>query len=108
MLPEFGGFAIPAVDIELDQLNECEAPDIEAGDPALWPAWTDADRWEPEPEPFQPSPEDWESFHEWAREIDARDRDLEDAHREADYQAWCDEQSRYTDQDLQAAGLIPG
>lgn len=86
MLPEFNGFAIPAVDLECDQLAELEVLDPEAGDPAEWPAWTDAERWEPTPDP----------------------RDVEDAYRQCQYQDWLEQEHRFTDRDLMAAGLIPG
>ena len=48
ILPEDeNGFAIPSADLLADQLTECTALDLEAGDPAEWPDWTDADVWEP-------------------------------------------------------------
>ncbi len=110
------GYAIPDCDRWLDQLNECGMDDEDFGDPADWPEWTDADRWElsrqdppPEPEPpFEPSEQDWAEFHAWCREQDARNQDLEDAHRECEWQDLMERQSRYTDVDLQAAGLPVG
>ena len=59
---------------------------VEETDPADWPAWTDADRWEPT-EGFEPSAEDmaglhvlfpdddlavdWDEFSRWAERVDA-------------------------------------
>jgi hypothetical protein len=46
-----------------DQIIECTATDPHAGDPADWPSWTDADRWELDL--VEPSQEDsaWAAEH---------------------------------------------
>jgi hypothetical protein len=60
------------------------------------------------PASFEPTPEDWASFHAWYREQDERDRDLEEAYRESQYQDWLERSCRFSDADLIAAGQYPG
>src|SRR4051794_33755615 len=82
MLCDVDGFAIPfAAD---DAVIECGACDPEYGDPAEWPAWTDADIvWLNEnptlpplsggsPEPFVPTAADWADYEAFCREVDQR------------------------------------
>jgi hypothetical protein len=66
------GFAIPFSDD--DVIIECGACDPDHGEPAEWPAWTDAARWEP-------SQEDWEDYRQWCEHVDRLDaiRRMEDS-----------------------------
>jgi hypothetical protein len=97
--------------------------------PHLWACWTDSWTVElgaplmagesipdtppapepaPDPDDFEPSPEDEAHYREWCRAQDQRNQDLEDMHRDAEYREQLERSARFTDEDLLAAGLIPG
>jgi hypothetical protein len=89
------GYAIPFVGD--DDIEECVAAltdPVEYEDPSDWPAWTDADKWEPGPaippdativppelepdgewrpeaEPYEPSDEDRADYERWLDRLDA-------------------------------------
>jgi hypothetical protein len=84
-----------------DQIIECTACDPDAGEPADWPAWTDACRWEPTPDDvawlntspppisggapeWEPSEADWADYHEHCLEVERLDalRRMEDHEHE--------------------------
>jgi hypothetical protein len=82
-------------------------------DPEDWPAWTD-ERWEPasepeveEPEPYQPTDADWADYRQWSEALERR-RDYEEAMEFADCLEAREDADRYTDRDLEAAGLPVG
>jgi hypothetical protein len=115
MILDSQGFAIPAVDLELDHLTDNLVDDLDYGPAELWPDWTDADRWELRLEApaleaavYEPSEADRREFTAWCAEQDQRRQDLEDMHREEDYQDTLELERRFTDQDLIAAGLPVG
>lgn len=94
----------------------------------VWPAWTyflpieigppiTPDEVIPDTsddeQPFEPTPEDLADYHAWSEELDRRNQDLDDAHvedayREFAWQALLEQSARFTDTDLQAAGLPVG
>ncbi len=100
MLPEINADCIP----QFDSLIELGTDDPDYGDPVGWPAWVDADRWEPnEPESFEPSQEDVA----WLNEQPTLDDWLE-------YRAWTawveerDQERRIIEADIRACGLAVG
>lgn len=131
------GFAIPAADVLSDFFAE-HGDDPFEGDPAEWPAWTDASRWtigadtvhqalaeirhtaaylgddSPvnghalEAALYEPTEQDWADFHAWCRDQDERNQDLEDARRASEWQDILEGIARFTDEDLMAAGLPAG
>ncbi len=108
-----GGLAVPYVvggiwkliaeieapaEIELPPISG-GAPDDDESDPMEWPAWTDADRWEPNFDGPLPLSVLAESAPTWS----PSDQDWND------YGAWCDSQGYgVTEDDLAAAGLAIG
>ncbi|MBV8487595.1 MAG: hypothetical protein JO161_04900 [Planctomycetaceae bacterium] len=124
MLPEHAGYAIP----EFDFWCECELLDDDADEPENWPPCWDAERWElgpgpdddqadefelqplapaPEPEPYEPSPEDLADYAAWSEDLE-RQRDLAEAYAIADMLEAIEDERRFTDADLIAAGLPIG
>jgi len=57
---------------------------------------------------YEPTEQDWADFHAWCREQDEHNQDLEDARRESEYQDMLERSARFTDEDLEAAGLPVG
>jgi hypothetical protein len=103
MLHDIEGYAIPFT--KDDAVIESGADDSCYGEPETWPAWTDANRWEPTQadveglnsnpalpatttgpsEPFVPTAKDWADYHEWCKHVDELNelRRMDDAEYEA-------------------------
>lgn len=72
-LPETADYDIPFADH--DFLIECEALDLEYGEPETWLNWTDEDRWElgpeqPPAEPYVPTTADLFEYELWLERLE--------------------------------------
>lgn len=57
---------------------------------------------------LEPSATDWADYCTWCRELEAREQDLEDARRQAEWEEIMERASLFTDADARAAGLAVG
>ena len=97
------GFAVPAADLLADFFAE-HGDDPDEGPPESWPAWTD----EIELDLGEPTEQDLADYRAWCLEVDRRNQDLEDARRASEYLDMVEGYARFTDDDLEAAGLAVG
>jgi hypothetical protein len=62
-----------------------------------------------EPSPYEPTEEDWSDFRRCCEEVDARNRDRDDADREAAFLEMLEREHKFTDRDLaESCGLQVG
>ena len=99
MLHDTNGFSTPFADH--DAVIECGCIDPDHGEPGTWPAWTDADRWEPGPEMpddrFEPTPDDRKWWAEVTANNEASIAGSPPVHHEPTDQDW-DEMARWSEQ----------
>ena len=105
MLHETETYATPfAAD---DQYIEFDPSDPSFGEPEGWPAWTDADRYEPSPEDvawLAEQTEEWIEYEAWSRRLE----ELAEACDQMDRLEGMHGPCGVRDEDVAAAGLAVG